>query len=426
MKAMIIGGGLGGLLSAAKLARSGYEVEVFERLPMIGGRFTNIDYKGFQLSTGALHMIPHGPGGPLAQILKEVGADVEIVRSKPMAVIRIPSKDGDMDYKNGYKDIPFNTFATQFSAINRLKIPILTTITKMFPPKKGSFEDWYKRHLNEDWTQRIADAFCGWSLSLRSSDVSAEEVFSIFSNLYRYSGCGVPMEGCRGVVNALSDVITSNGGIIHTKSEVDSITVIDGKTVGVVVDGIEYPADLVISNIGHVETSQLYDGAINTQEYTRYLDKLKKIKPSAGVKICIAADKPLIGHGGVILTPYARRVNGINEVTNIDPSLAPQGKHFAVAHQCVEWDRLDDLEQEIDLGLKDIEDIFAGEKYEVLLIQSHSNGWPVNRSASGLDIGNRTPIPNLYVVGDGAKGKGGIEVEGVALGVANTMKMILD
>ena len=38
---------------------------------------------------------------------------------------------------------------------------------------------------------------------------------------------------------------------------------------------------------------------------------------------------------------------------------------------------------------------------------------------------NFAPIfSNLYVVGDGAKGKGGIEVEGVTLGVGNLMREI--
>ena len=72
--------------------------------------------------------------------------------------------------------------------------------------------------------------------------------------------------------------------------------------------------------------------------------------------------------------------------------------------------------------------IFAGfspdKKYEVLLIQSYSDGWPVNRASSGSDNGNTTPVKNLYIVGDGAKGQGGIEVEGVALGVRNAMAQI--
>ena len=425
--ALVIGAGLGGLLSAAKLATSGYEVEVFERLPIIGGRFTNIDHKGFALSTGALHMLPHGPTGPLAQMLKSVGADVNIVRSDPMAVIRLPSIDGDNDYTNGYKDIPFGKFSDPLSATNRLKIAVLMLTTRVFPPKNGSLEEWFSRYVKDEWLVKLADSFCGWSLSLRGADTSAKEAFAIFSNLYRYSGSGVPIGGCKAVVDTLVDVITSNGGTIHTSKDVSEILVEDGKAAGILVDGTEHFGDLVISNIGHVETDRLYNNIEPSEKYRQYLEQLKKIKPSAGVKICLAADGPLIGHGGVLLTPYSRRVNGINEVTNIDPNLAPSGKHLAVSHQCVQWDKLDELEQEIELGLQDIEEIFAGKKYEVLLIQSHSGEWPVNRSASGLDVNvkNSTPFKNLFIVGDGAKGEGGIEVEGIALGVANVMERIL-
>ena len=425
--ALVIGAGLGGLLSAAKLATSGYEVEVFDRLPMIGGRFTNIEYKGFSLSTGALHMLPHGPAGPLAQMLKSVGANVNIVRSDPMAVIRLPLREGDNDYKNGHKDIPFKNFPSPLSSTNNLKLAVLTLTTRVFPPKNGSLEEWFTRYIKDEWLVKLADSFCGWSLSLRGADTSAKEAFSIFSNLYRYSGPGVPIGGCKAVVEALADVITSNGGTIHTGKDVSNILVEDGKAVGILVDGAEHFGDIVISNIGHVGTNRLYNNIEPSEEYQQYLEQLNKIKPSAGVKICMAADEPLIGHGGVLLTPYAMRVNGINEVTNIDPNLAPQGKHLAVSHQCVQWDKLDDLEQEIELGLQDIEEIFAGKKYEVLLIQSHSGEWPVNRSASGLDVNvkNSTPFKNLFIVGDGAKGEGGIEVEGIALGVANVMERIL-
>ncbi len=425
--ALVIGAGLGGLLSAAKLATSGYEVEVFERMPMIGGRFTNIDYKGFSLSTGALHMIPHGPTGPLAQMLESVGADVNIVRSDPMSVIRIPLKKGDTDYKNGYTDIPFGKFPDPLSAIDRLKIAVLMVVTKSFPPKNGSFEEWFTRYIKDEWLVKLSDSFCGWSLSLKGADTSVKEAFSIFSNLYRYSGSGVPIGGCKAVVDALADVITSNGGTIYTDKEISRVLVGGDKALGVEVDGNIHFGNIVISDIGHIETNKLYEGVDPSDKYRQYLEKLEKIRPSAGVKICLAADEPLIGHGGVLLTPYARRVNGINEVTNIDPDLAPPGKHLTVSHQCVQWDKLNELEQEIELGLQDLEDIFAGKKYEVLLIQSHSGEWPVNRSASGLDanVKNTTPINNLFIVGDGAKGEGGIEVEGIALGVENTMEMIL-
>lgn len=426
MKVLVIGAGLGGLLSAAWLSKAGHEVDVFERLPIAGGRFTNIEYKGFQLSTGALHMIPHGPTGPLGTLLKDIGADIKIIRADPMAVIRVPIENNATDYVHGYQDIEFHDFRKRFSLINKIKLAILITTTRIFPPKKGSMAEWCSKHLNEDWTLRIADSFCGWALSLKAKDVPAAEVFEIIENMYRYSGSGIPLGGCKGVTDALIDVISSCGGKIHTSSEVSRIIIEDQKAVGIIADGKEYRGNIVISDIGHIETSRLYDTNTLIGDTEKYLSSIKALKPSAGVKICLSSKENLIGHAGVLLTPYARRVNGINEVTNIDPALAPSGKHLTMAHQCVEWEKLDRLEEEIDLGLKDLSEIFVGRDYEVLLVQSYSGEWPVNRSSSGTDLTNRTPIEGLYVVGDGAKGKGGIEVDGIALGVRNAMKDILN
>ncbi|WP_367343444.1 phytoene desaturase family protein [Methanomethylovorans sp.] len=427
MRVLVIGSGLGGLLSAACLLRAGHEVDVFERLPITGGRFTNIEYKGFQLSTGALHMIPHGPTGPLGTLLRYLGSDVQIVRADPMATIRIPIEKDSTDYTHGFQDIDFHDFGKRFSLLNKIKLTILITTTRIFPPKKGSMADWCSKNLKDDWALRIADSFCGWALSLRAKDVPAAEVFEIIENMYRYSGSGIPLGGCKGVIDALIDVITSCGGKIHTSSEVSRIIIEDKKAVGILTDdGKEHRGDIVISDIGHIETSRLYDANMATEDMEKYLTSIKELKPSAGVKICLSSNEPLIGHAGVLLTPYARRINGINEVTNIDPSLAPPGKHLTMAHQCVEWENLDRLKDEIDLGLSDLAEIFAGKDYEVLLIQSYSGEWPVNRASSGTDPTNKTPFEGLYIVGDGAKGKGGIEVDGIALGVRNAIKDILN
>ena len=86
----------------------------------------------------------------------------------------------------------------------------------------------------------------------------------------------------------------------------------------------------------------------------------------------------------------------------------------------------DDMESEIELGLKDLVDIFQGNNYEVLMVQTYRDGWPVNRAGSGSDPGNNTPVRGLYIVGDGAKGSGGIEVEGVAMGVERTIRFLSD
>lgn len=424
MKAIVIGAGLGGLLSAARLSKAGYKVNVFERLPITGGRFTNLSYKGFQLSSGAFHILPHGPSGPLAQFLKEVEADVEIVRSD-LTTVRVPLKKSSLDYAKGFKDISFSDFSTLLSHKDRLKIALLIVSTRKNHPTGSSLQAWIRTQFKDEWLVKFADSFCGWALSMRSDEVPVEEVFEIIENMYRFGGPGIPIGGCKGVIDALESVITANGGEIHTKTEVSKILLENGKAAGVLIGEEAYKADLVISNLGHVATACLCREALAVEEDSEYLKKLETLKPSAGIKICLAADEPLVGHSGVLLTPYARRVNGIDEVTHVDPKLAPPGKHLTMSHQYVAPENVKNLEAEIELGLQDLKEIFPGKRYEVLLIQSYHDNWPVNRAASGTDPGNETPIPGLYVVGDGAKGRGGIEVEGLTLGVASTMKKVL-
>jgi len=405
MKAVIIGAGLGGLLAGAKLCREGYVVEIFERLPFIGGRFANLDYRGFKLSTGALHMIPHGSRGPLAQMLREVGAEVNIIDSNPMAIIK----------KDDGENIEFHDFRNELSLTKRVKLGTILAYSLKFKPKSNiSFRDWVLKYFDDEFLLRLADSFCGWALSLKAKDVPAREMLEIIDNMYLYKGSGVPLGGCGAVTGAIADIITSGGGKIHTKSRVDKIIINGGRAKGVRMNGKTVDSDLVISDIGHYETARMYECWDE-----EYLKRINSVVPSKGVKICLGASEPLIGHSGVYFTPYAERINGINEVTHADPSLAPPGEHLVMSHQAV---FSDNLEEEINIGLSDLKRLFPNKKYEVLMIQSYSDGWPVNRASSGSDAGNSTPVSSLYIVGDGAKGKGGIEVEGVALGVRNVMR----
>ena len=407
MKAVIIGAGLGGLLAGAKLTKAGHDVEIFERLPFTGGRFTNLPYQGFKLSTGALHMIPHGSRGPLAQMLREVEADVTIIDSYPMAVIR--KENGDI--------ISFHDFRNELSLTKQIKLGTVLAYSLKFKPKNDiSFRDWVLKYFDDEFLFKLADSFCGWALSLQARDVPAHEMLEIIDNMYLYKGSGIPVGGCGAVTGALSEIIRSKSGRIHTRSCVERIIIDKDVAKGVIVDGKTIDSDIVISDAGHFETSRLFEC-----KDREYLDKITNVKPSKGIKICLSSDEPLIGHSGVYFTPYAQRINGINEVTNADPSLAPPGKHLVMSHQAL---ISDDLRGEINLGLLDLQQLFRGKKYEVLLIQSYSGGWPVNRASSGSDNGSSTPVKNLYIVGDGAKGKGGIEVEGVALGVRNAIEEI--
>lgn len=438
-KAVVIGSGLGGLLTAARLAKDGWHVDVYERLALVGGRFTNIEYKGYQMSTGALHMVPHGVKGPLATMLKDLGAEVEIIQSEPMAIVRMPKTMEDKDYKNGYEDISYLDFKKHLTSKNKLMMILLTFGFKsgLIRPGNMGFKTWYSEHIQDERIDRCADSFTGWALSTMSDEVTTKEVFAILSNVLKYGGPGIIAGGCKSVIDELLRVIEENGGTVYTKTEVTKIIVKEGKACGVVAGGQKVAADLVISDIGHKEAWEIceFDGVnsaaasalldLSDPVYKAYDDKLKEMKPSAGLKICFAADEQVLpGSCSLMLTPYTRRINGLNIVTNADPNLAPPGKCLVMCHQRTALEKLDQIDEEIELGLADVKDLFPGIDLEILMIQVHSGRWPVNRAFSGTDFGNKTPVPNLLVVGDGAKGEGGIEIEGITFGVRDALKII--
>ena len=78
----IAGGGIGGLLSASLLGQHGQKCFLVERLPFFGGRFTSIKHHGFEIPTGAVHMIPHSRNGPLGEVLlRDLNLPLEIIKN---------------------------------------------------------------------------------------------------------------------------------------------------------------------------------------------------------------------------------------------------------------------------------------------------------------------------------------------------------
>ncbi|WP_332881876.1 phytoene desaturase family protein [Methanosarcina horonobensis] len=269
----------------------------------------------------------------------------------------------------GFKDISFNDFPSLLSYKDRMKIALLIVSTRKNRPAGSTLQAWIKTQVSDEWLIRFADSFCGWALSLKSDEVPVEEVFEIIENMYRFGGPGIPKGGCKGVIDALEAVILANGGKIHTGQEVSKILIENGKAAGVVVGSKNHEADLVISNLGHAATALLCGEALSGE--AGYLKMLETLQPSAGIKICLAADEALVGHSGVLLTPYTRRINGINEVTQADPKLAPPGKHLTMCHQYVAPENVKNLEAEIEMGLADVKEIFFRIKGTKSFLSSH-------------------------------------------------------
>ncbi|MDK2790332.1 MAG: hypothetical protein PWP15_839 [Methanothermococcus sp.] len=389
MKIGIVGAGLGGLLSGALLSKY-HDVTIYEKLPFPGGRFTNICYKDYQLTTGALHMIPHGNDGYLAQLLRKAGCNVKIINSNPDGMFRV----------NG-RNYLFNELFNTVGMKDKLKgLKMVANLKLGRIDKQMSFGEFLE---DIDLAIKVGNSFTGWALSLNAYDTPMDEILEIAKNYYKFGGPGIPIGGCKGVIDSLIEVINKNGGKIVTNYTVDRIELDDDK--GYINSENEF--DVVISNLSPKLTQEISN--INFMK--------KEPKPSKGIKVSIGSKKGIIEHNGVLFTVDSERVNGLNQPSNVDRSLAKEGYHLVMVHAT---QLRNNTKKEIDIVLDDIEDLFNEIDYEILHIQSYMDNWPVNHASNGTDL---DPIVNdrLYLVGDGVKGKGGIEVEGVALSVMKVM-----
>ncbi len=387
MKVGIVGAGLGGLLAGAYLSSEGFEVEIFEKLPFAGGRFTSFSYKGYEVSTGALHMIPHGKRGPLGRILKEIGCKVEIVDSKP---------EGEILW-NGEREM---LTRKSFTRLDVLKLNFEFIMNKL--GRKRTLEE-FARGLS-DKSYLYVRSFLGWSFSIFPDQMRFEKIVPIFRRTELYGGPGIPVGGCKAVTESLAEIVESNGGRINLRREVRAIK--SGEKPRLFFDKEEKKYDVIISDAGHKITSEL----LGEKHYDHPPE-------SKGVKYTIAIDEPFIGHTGVLFV-LGKNVAGMNEVTNADDSLGR--KHMLQLHQPLR----DGTKAEILHGLMEIKEILKGYSFEIIAIQSYKGDWPVNRVMAGMDMGNRTKYDSIYVVGDGAKGDD-IEVDGIALGVEKVLEDLL-
>ncbi|WP_457742023.1 phytoene desaturase family protein [Thermococcus sp.] len=409
-RAVVVGSGLGGLLTASFLAKSGYDVTVLEKAPYIGGRFANLSYKGFGLSTGAFHMLPHGEDGPLAYLLKLLNANVQIVNSKPKGMIFY--KGRIFHYREGWRYLSFKEKAKATK--------LLLDIRRNKLPKEEeagmSGREWIREKIGDnEFVDAFIKSFLGWADSVL--DVPAGELAREIKAALRWGGPGLIKGGCKAITHELARIVERNSGRVTTGKRVVEVDV-DSKKV-ITADGDKLSYDVLISNIGIKETVEL----IGRENFDRdYLKRVDSLRPSEGIKYNLALrGKPRIGNT-VVFTLDTERINGYNEPSSLSPELAKDGYTLIMLHHALQSRN---IKTERRKGIEDIYEIFPDldEEGEILLIQTYLDGNPVNRVASGQVVED-FPISDVYVVGDAYKLPGGIEVEGIALGVMRTLEKL--
>jgi phytoene dehydrogenase-like protein len=414
--AVVVGAGLGGLLAAAAIAKKGGSVLVLERLRYVGGRFTTVDQDGCAITTGALHMAPHGEGGPLARAVRDLGLPFDIV---PRDLLASFFFRGQHVLWNRSWDV-MRLFGPQ----GRLDLLKITTLLSLpFATSRAEaqpFSEWLESQTSDRGLHHFFESFIQFAVSVRSHQISFGEMRAIHQNVLRHGMPGIPVGGCQSLVQTLAEFITEHRGDIRTGVEVVRIVTDDraGRVQGVEFrdrhshERFEIQVQVVVSDAGPEATRHLLHGA--AQQVLRDAPQLEK---AAGLKLHIVSDKSLIPHNGIMLCLDTRRISGMVEVSRALPSVVPAGMHMIDTFQVM---RSDSLTEERDLAIADLRDIF-GDDFDrhcrIVRTSAFRSRWPVNQARQGLDLHDQEPIPGLLMVGDAYKPKGYIMVEGVAAGV---------
>jgi phytoene dehydrogenase-like protein len=426
--AIVIGAGLGGLLSAAHLLRQGKRVVIIERLTHAGGRFTAKTFQGAQVSTGAVHMVPFGSSGVLSQMLQDLRVPHRFLDADVFGTFHIHGKQYRVRSILGVARF---LGVRQFAHLLSLGLRFLRPLS---PEERDlPYSEWLARHIKIERNPELVAFFeriARFALSVELSQVRASEVIEITKNMFRYGAPAIVQGGCGALIHALEQYVKSNDGDIRLHCEVVDIRQEQGRVTGIQVrdktSGDEYTLDapVVISDIGPRATRGLLHHQRITQAQVLHAstatqggDEPETFSEAVGLKIHFLSDSSLIPHKGILYCLDTQRIAGIVQPTNHDPSLAPPGKHLLISHQVIQSNN---IEEERALALADLRRLF-GDAFEqhcrVLTMATYRGEWPVNRLAQGEDVATSMSVQGLYLVGDAVKPSGYLMVEGVAQSV---------
>lgn len=307
---VVIGGGLGGLSSAAIFARNGFPVTLIEQHELPGGYATSFDRIGGKFTFDvSLHATSGVGGGPMLEIFKETGIldKVEMVELPDLCRIITPDHDMIWPQKNPEAIIEelCRRFPGETNGIKGFFGEIMNILNEAMKPfDQDSWWDRLTFPLTHKRMWAIRDLTLGNMLDKHVRNEKLRCLLSIFWPYY-----GLPPSRLSGFLyaiatasyiqfgghyvrhrsqdlsNAMVDAIEQAGGRVKLETQAVAITMKDKAVSGVTLsDGRTIPARVVVSNASVPATMTMLSqdqalGSYSGQAQT-YLQKIKTYRPS--------------------------------------------------------------------------------------------------------------------------------------------------
>lgn len=300
----IIGSGISGLVASCFLARSGYDVTVYEKNTTIGGRARVLSQDGFTFDMGpSWYWMPDvyedffnqfGKSASDYYQLKQLDPGFQIIYSNT-DVIKVPAsaeqlravfeerepgaarrlekflREAAFKYNIGMKDL---VRTPAYSWMEFVRIPVLKAVFKM--NLFSSVRSYVRRYFKDPGLISLLE-FPVLFLGAMPGNIPA--LYTLMNHAALSQGTFYPMGGMGKIVSGISELAGSLGVSIKTSSPVSNMLTARRKVNGLEINGSIVPTDAVIAaaDYHHVEQKLL---RVPFRNYAESYWKEKTLAPS--------------------------------------------------------------------------------------------------------------------------------------------------
>jgi phytoene dehydrogenase-like protein len=463
--AIVIGSGVGGSVTSALLASSGFRVLVIEKNPVFGGILSSYRREGFKIDVGS-HLISRGEKGPLGQVLRTLGLPRPRfithripVRSRGMFELSAPEHRRELPAYALEAARKLGLSHAEMAKLARMLLQVMTlTEFELRHWDRRTLDAFIRAHTDHPGAYFLFSFLASIFFVLPPWQVSAGESIRALRGVIRSYSLSYVEGGMDSLVHALLGRVTQAGGELVHGRRVVSIRPIDGELRVATDDGSVYRAPAVACNLAPADMLALLDGAELPPDYVA---RVRAIRGSGNAhQVKLALDRPLVDEGCLIagVSLGGRTLDDLSfelmqstvaaiddgrvadpmaiyapVVTNYDPSLAPEGTQLIVAsiYGPVRPDPADPPEIWHDRILEAFASIVPGLRDALLFFEldavplvgewmGKSNNAAICNGQMPGQVGRDrlpvvTPVRGLYLCGDGAGGRGiGTELAAVS------------
>ena len=279
-KIKIIGSGFSALAASCYLAKAGYEVEVYEKNATVGGRARQLKKDGFTFDIGPTwYWMPDVFERFFADFNKKPSDYYQLEKLDPAYQVFFDQNDsviipGSIDeiYENFEKEEPGSSVKLEKfiskardnydiaikDLVYRPGVSPLELVSTQTATRLGRFFTNISSEVRKEFSNKKLRQILEFPVLFLGAKASDTPAFYSFMN-YADFGLGTwhPKGGMYKVIEGIKDLAESLGVIFHLNSPVEKIITEKGKVKGLMINGQEHYADIVLSGADYHHSEQL-------------------------------------------------------------------------------------------------------------------------------------------------------------------------